>query len=124
MSLYEDHSNERESMLDVNLIRDQFEQHYSIHPRLIVRAPGRVNLIGEHTDYNDGFVFPSAIDFHTRVAIAARQDQRLVIYSESYKESAEIDLGNGPTSRKHWSDYVVGVAVMLRKAGYAILGAN
>ena len=49
-------------MLDVNRIRDQFQQHYGIHPHLIVRAPGRVNLIGEHTDYNDGFVFPAAID--------------------------------------------------------------
>ena len=103
---------------------EKFVKRYGSTPRLF-RAPGRVNLIGEHTDYNDGFVFPSAIDFHTRVAIAARQDQRLVIYSESYKESAEIDLGNGPmSSRKHWSDYVVGVAVMLRNAGYAIPGAN
>jgi galactokinase len=102
----------------------KFVERYRSTPRLF-QAPGRVNLIGEHTDYNDGFVFPSAIDFHTRVAIAARQDQRLVIYSESYKESAEVDLANASvSSRKHWSDYVVGVAVMLRKAGYAISGAN
>jgi galactokinase len=102
----------------------KFVERYRSTPRLF-RAPGRVNLIGEHTDYNDGFVFPSAIDFHTQVAIAARQDQRLVIYSESYQESAEIDIANASVSpRKHWSDYVVGVAVMLRKAGYSISGAN
>ena len=64
--------NSRETMLDVNLIRDQFELHYGIHPRLIVRAPGRVNLIGEHTDYNDGFVFPAAIDRATYVAARQR----------------------------------------------------
>jgi len=88
-------------------------------------APGRVNLIGEHTDYNDGFVFPSAIDFHTQVAIAAREDRKFVIDSENYKESIEVDFGNGtPRPRKHWSDYIVGVSVMLKQAGYAIPGAN
>jgi len=78
----------------------KFVERYRSTPRLF-QAPGRVNLIGEHTDYNDGFVFPSAINFHTQVAIAARQDQRLVIYSESYKESAEVDLGNVSVSSRN-----------------------
>ena len=107
-----------------SVFTQKFAERYRSTARLF-RAPGRVNLIGEHTDYNHGFVFPSAIDFHTQVAIAARQDQRLLIYSESYRESAEVDLANpSVSSRKHWSDYVVGVAVMLKKAGYSISGAN
>src|SRR5215467_6028344 len=69
----------RADMLDVNAIRDQFERHYGIHPRLIVRAPGRVNLIGEHTDYNDGFVLPVAIDRATYVAARPRPDDRVHI---------------------------------------------
>ena len=87
--------------------------------------PGRVNLIGEHTDYNDGFVFPAAIDFYTQVAAAARSDRKLMVYSENYKEEVEIDLQSAtPKPRKHWSDYVFGVALMLLSAGHAISGAE
>src|SRR5436305_1406467 len=112
-------------MLDVNRIRDQFELHYGIHPRLIVRAPGRVNLIGEHTDYNDGFVFPAAIDFYTQIAATARSDRKMVVRSENYNEEIEFDLqSSGPKPKKHWSDYVIGVALMLQTAGQSISGAN
>jgi galactokinase len=90
-----------------------------------VQAPGRVNLIGEHTDYNDGFVMPAAIQFHTTVAIAARTDERLVISSENYGEQVEFALAEVPaTARKHWSDYVVGVATKLKERGVRLRGAN
>ena len=79
-------------MLDVNLIRDQFELHYGIHPRLIVRAPGRVNLIGEHTDYNDGFVFPAAIDRATYVAARPRDDNKIHIFAVDLGDEDEFDL--------------------------------
>jgi galactokinase len=103
---------------------ERFVHRYGAVPRLF-RAPGRVNLIGEHTDYNDGFVFPAAIDFHTQVAIASRADQKLVVYSENYQEAAEFDLAStSPSPRKHWSDYVFGVALMLKRAGHPISGAN
>ncbi len=93
-------------------------------PRLF-RAPGRVNLIGEHTDYNDGFVFPAGIDFYTQVAAATRPDRKLVVYSENYNEEVEIDLQNSfLKARKHWSDYVCGVALVLLAAGHKISGAN
>ncbi len=62
-------------MLDTGELRERFQQHYRIHPYVIVRAPGRVNLIGEHTDYNDGFVFPVAIDRATFVAARPRTDR-------------------------------------------------
>jgi len=89
------------------------------------RAPGRVNLIGEHTDYNDGFVMPAAIDLHTEVSIQSRDDRKLVINSDTFAESVEFDLDEAtPTSRHHWSDYIRGVAVMLERAGYRLRGAD
>jgi len=91
----------------------------------IYRAPGRVNLIGEHTDYNDGFVMPAAIDLYTQVAIKPRDDRTLCIYSENFSESCEFDLDEpAPIARAHWSDYVRGVAIILEGAGYKLCGAD
>lgn len=91
----------------------------------IYRAPGRVNLIGEHTDYNDGFVMPAAIDLATRVAISPRQDRHLLIHSETLSESVDVELNEpNPVAHGHWSDYVRGVAVTLERAGYRLKGAN
>lgn len=89
------------------------------------RAPGRVNLIGEHTDYNDGFVMPAAIDLYTRVAIAPRLDRRIQIHSENFAESVEFDLDEpDPRAARHWSDYVRGVAMMIDRGGHRLRGAN
>ncbi len=101
-----------------------FADRFASVPRLF-RAPGRVNLIGEHTDYNDGFVLPAAIDLYTWTAIAPRTDRRLGIFSENLRESAEIDLcdSNG-NAKDHWSDYVHGVALMLKQSGVILRGAN
>jgi len=101
-----------------------FQKLYKGQPR-IYRAPGRVNLIGEHTDYNEGFVMPAAINFSTFVAITKRDDQVLKIHSDVFKEEAEIDLAQDATpGRKHWSDYPLGVAIKLKEAGHNISGAN
>jgi galactokinase len=90
-----------------------------------VQAPGRVNLIGEHTDYNDGFVLPAAIQFQTTVGIAPRPDQTLAIFSENYAEQVEFQQQELPAqARQHWSDYVVGVARKLEEAGVRLPGAN
>lgn len=91
----------------------------------VYRAPGRVNLIGEHTDYNDGFVMPAAIDLSTEVAIKPRHDRTLSIHSENFSDSIEFDLDQPNISaRGHWSDYVTGVAVTLERAGYRLRGAD
>lgn len=92
---------------------------------LVFRAPGRVNLIGEHTDYNDGFVMPMAIGFYTWVTAAKREDQTIEAYSEHFNEkiSLPLDRLSGPP-RKHWSDFVRGVAATLQGAGHALTGAN
>jgi galactokinase len=91
----------------------------------VYRAPGRVNLIGEHTDYNEGFVLPAAIGFSCCVAIAPRHDRKLLIYSEIFDESVEVNLDHldGHGTGK-WHDYPAGVASVLEKAGKRLRGAN
>ncbi|MEW5978619.1 MAG: galactokinase [Acidobacteriota bacterium] len=102
----------------------QFRHRYGQTPR-IYRAPGRVNLIGEHTDYNEGFVMPAAVDFATWVGIGPRPDDKVVVYSENFAESRELDLSKGtPAPSRHWSDYVFGVMTLLVQSGHAIRGAN
>ena len=89
------------------------------------RAPGRVNLIGEHTDYNDGFVMPVAIDFSTWVKVSPLEQRKLQIRSENYDEEIEVDLDDPSLApRGSWSDYPVGVAVMLEKTGHRLHGAR
>src|SRR5271155_607402 len=105
-------------------LEGRFQACFGGAPKLY-RAPGRVNLIGEHTDYNDGFVMPAAIDFSCWVAAASRNDGQLVIYSENLGRSVEASLKSDPLRPRHdWSDYVLGVAATLQQAGYRLQGAN
>ncbi len=91
----------------------------------IYRAPGRVNLIGEHTDYNDGFVLPAAIEFYCWVAAAARKDGKVAIYSENFNETVEASLNSlTPLGKKHWSNYPLAVAWVMPQAGKPLTGAN
>ncbi len=98
-----------------------FEQQFHTFPSCLVRAPGRVNLIGEHTDYNEGFVLPMAIDRAIWVALWPREDRRVRLHSLEYDQTVEFDLddlrkGSG------WAEYVKGVAYVLQTQGYALRG--
>ena len=105
-------------------LQDKFRAEFGREPHLY-RAPGRVNLIGEHTDYNDGFVLPAALELSTWVAIATRSDRLLHIRSLRGDEAVTFDLDDAaPTPRHDWSDYVRGVAVMLQLAGHVLTGAD
>ena len=113
-------------MTALTAITKRFFERFGSEPR-IYQAPGRVNLIGEHTDYNDGFVMPAAIGFYCWAAIAPRQDRRLAIHSEEFRDQIEVDLDTPASNAKParaWSDYPVGVAVQLQKAGFRLRGAN
>jgi galactokinase len=110
--------------LTISELKRKFHDRFGGSAR-VYRAPGRVNLIGEHTDYNEGFVMPVAIDLSTWIAIAPRGDRRIAVYSDNLSEGVEFDLDEGePRARGHWSDYVRGVAVMLGRAGHRLPGAN
>jgi galactokinase len=103
---------------------EHFEKLYGARPR-IFRAPGRVNLIGEHTDYNDGFVMPAAVGFSTYVAIASRPDRRLVICSDEFPGRFEFELDHLPQKRTgNWCDYILGVATVVSASGRRLSGAN
>lgn len=111
-------------MIDTGMIRSAFRRLSAEEPRLF-RAPGRVNLIGEHTDYNDGFVLPMTLDRGTVVAAAARPDRRVRAYSLNQNETVEFDL-DAPAEghRGTWLDYVEGVARELEKRGVKLRGAD
>ena len=100
---------------------NDFQTLFGREPAVTADAPGRVNLIGEHTDYNDGFVMPAAIQFHTTVAIAPRPARELRVFSENYGEQVELALDKLPgAARRHWSDYVIGIARALEERGVPI----
>src|SRR5215467_6830690 len=101
-----------------------FRREFHAQPT-IFSAPGRVNLIGEHTDYNEGFVLPSAIGFYVRVAISPRRDSKILLRSTEFQQNFDFDLLNLPQSKLgSWCDYVLGVALMLLGAGHSLTGAN
>lgn len=111
-------------MIDRDTLRRSFRERYESEPRLF-RAPGRVNLIGEHTDYNEGFVLPMAIDRETVVAGARRADRRVRVYSLNLGEAEEFDLDRpGEKRRGIWLDYVEGVARVLESRGVRLGGVN
>jgi galactokinase len=105
-------------------LAERFEERFHSHPQ-VFSAPGRVNLIGEHTDYNDGFVLPSAIGFFTHVAVAPRTDGKLVIRSTEFDNSIEAEIKSLPHAKLGgWYDYVLGVAIELTRSGSRLSGAN
>ncbi len=113
-----------EIMADVLALAAAFHQRYGTRPR-IFRAPGRVNLIGEHTDYNDGFVLPMAIDRGTAVAIARRNDRILRIWSLNLNDFSELDLNNiGTGHHGTWVDYAEGIVSALAGQGLVLAGAD
>jgi galactokinase len=111
-------------LIEREQLRRQFAARYGRAPRLF-RAPGRVNLIGEHTDYNGGFVLPMALDRETAVAAAPREDRLVRAHSLNLGESAEFDLDRpGEPRRGLWLDYLEGVAQALESRGVRLGGAD
>jgi galactokinase len=107
-------------MHDPAVFRSMHLARFGAEPAIFV-APGRVNLIGEHTDYAEGFVMPAAINFATLAGISPRTDGKIQIYSENYGEEKTFDAAALPAKgTKHWSDYPLGVVAILRGEGHKI----
>jgi galactokinase len=104
-------------------IRKKFGELYKEEP-LLFRSPGRVNLIGEHTDYNEGYVLPAAIDKDILFGITARDDNKVSIFSIDIDQEVIIKINDIQKSEKAWANYLIGVIDQLKKAGKKINGFN
>ncbi len=102
--------------------RDAFASVFEGQADVVVQAPGRVNLIGEHTDYNEGFVFPAAIDRWAVVAARSRVDSRVRIYSAMHEEVAEFRADDVLEAQGNWADYPKGVVREFQKLGHSLCG--
>jgi galactokinase len=109
----------------IKAVQDAFAQQFKAPPALTVRAPGRVNLIGEHTDYNEGFVFPTAIDREMIVAATLNGTDEVVVHSLDYNATDRFDIKKiGKSSEHAWADYLRGVLSTLQKRNYVVKGFN
>lgn len=108
---------------EVSNVAESYQHHFGQPPELLVSAPGRVNLIGEHTDYNDGFVLPMAIDRKICIGGALRDDQDVHLYSLNFDNAAQFSI-TSLQKADAWTDYVQGVISELLKTGAQIRGFN
>lgn len=114
-------------MSPIENTRSAFTAAFAAPASITVKAPGRVNLIGEHTDYNGGFVLPCAIDYHTAISGSARRDRQVRVISVDYgneQDEFNLDAPIEPLTDRLWANYVRGVVKHLLEAGYALSGAD
>ena len=104
------------------IIMDEFQELFGDSPSTIVRAPGRVNLIGEHTDYNDGFVLPMAINRAAWIALRPRSDRQVSVYSPYFKQTIAFSLDVVDTAKSGWIEYIRGMAWALQQSGNILQG--
>lgn len=110
-------------MYPVSVVQS-FQNVFGVSPAIVVRAPGRINLIGEHTDYNEGFVMPAAIDKAIWFAVSLRADQAIHLHALDFQESWTSHLSHLTVSGKGWPDYLLGPFSELLKDGHVLQGAN
>lgn len=110
-------------MEKLSRISDQFQKLFNEKP-LLIRSPGRVNLIGEHTDYNEGFVLPTAIDKAIYFAISPRDDGQFIMYAHDLNNSHSFSIDSIIKSEKGWPNYLMGVVDQIRNMNYHISGFN
>jgi galactokinase len=103
-------------------IEQAFQQRFQTPPTFVVRAPGRVNLIGEHTDYNDGFVLPMAIDRAVWIALRPRADRQVLAHSLDFNDKAAFALDNLKHGNDGWNEYLKGIAWVLQGSGLTLRG--
>jgi galactokinase len=104
-------------------VQKKFKELYGENPMLF-RSPGRVNLIGEHTDYNEGFVLPAAVDKAIYIALSPRKDRKCFLFANDLNQSHEFHASDLVKSEKRWPNYIMGVVDQIQKAGHVIPGFN
>jgi galactokinase len=104
-------------------LKNTFKRLFNVEP-ILVRSPGRINIIGEHTDYNGGFVMPAAIDKAIYVAISKREDDEIHLFSESYQQFDISSIKSLKKSENSWANYILGVADQLKERGHRLGGFN
>lgn len=105
-------------------LRNTFREIFSVDP-IIVRSPGRVNIIGEHTDYNEGFVLPAAIDKAAYIALGLRDDNRIELVASDLSDRYSATLDNlSPLKQPNWPNYILGVIAQFEKRGVVKRGFN
>ncbi len=109
--------------VQISTFRKKFSEIFGGEP-LMVRSPGRVNIIGEHTDYNEGFVLPAAVDMAAYVGISKADNREINLYSIEYDQRMHTFLDQMQPSELRWPNYILGVADQLVKRGYTIGGFN
>ncbi|HEY9764743.1 MAG TPA: galactokinase, partial [Chroococcales cyanobacterium] len=108
----------------IERVCETFKNRFGHEPTHVIRAPGRVNLIGEHTDYNQGFVLPMAIDRDILVAASPREDKAVSLYAMQYGTSSLFSLDLVRHSRSNWSNYVRGTVAVFQGSGHSLKGFN
>lgn len=103
-------------------VKSFFVEYFGYVPQIMAKSPGRINLIGEHTDYNLGFVLPAAIDKAAYVTVARREDQLIMLFAKDLEEEYQVDINLLPTIPGHWSAYILGVVDQLSKMGKQLSG--
>ncbi len=103
---------------------DLFKKQFRELPSIIVRSPGRINIIGEHTDYNEGFVLPAAINRYAYIAVCKRDDDAIHLYAVEYKALLVFKLNELGQKKSEWTDYIIGIVDQLKQAGSALSGFN
>jgi galactokinase len=109
--------------MNITYLIEKFETLYGIEP-LIFKSPGRVNIIGEHTDYNEGFVLPAAIDKAVYIGISKRKDRQIHLFAVDYNESFSTSLTSIMPAETGWANYILGVVDQLQTKGYQLGGFN
>jgi galactokinase len=111
-------------MIEPGQLRRRFREVFGEEPQLLAKSPGRINIIGEHTDYNGGFVLPTAIDKAAYVAIGKRADRMIRLYAESFADYFEVDVADVKPSSVGWANYVLGVVNQIQRRGKEFEGFN
>ncbi|WP_316849329.1 galactokinase [Pedobacter agri] len=109
--------------MDIQALKSSFRKIFEAEP-VLIKSPGRINIIGEHTDYNDGFVMPAAINKAIYVAVSQRDDQEIHLYSESYQQKHVASIDQIEKTDKSWANYILGVADQIKKRGLQFSGFN